>query len=373
LQRRNHNYAPSYNELSMLSRSANGLIILILLACVPQGLYAQKDSTVVEEEDYSNYTSTESSTKYCTQKVRLLSPTKLVSAGYEWQAPYQVQFNYQEPDGTPADFSRPKQMVTYFGGMRLLANAPVISRNNFILNLGANYNETQISIEDADDNLMSPALADGLYTLGLNATAFKPFDDKHFMILSAQADWNSNKRFFPEADNGRVPTATLAGLFGWKKNDNYMIAIGATQTWRGGEKLYVPLLLLNKTFNDKWGLEMLLPARAHVRYNFSAQSLLLGGFEIEGNSYNLGNYYQTIPARVGSHVDAELRRSELKFRMIYERKITGFFWLSVQAGLRYNYKFNVSDERSSARGDFVLKSTVGNTFYTGLSINLVSP
>jgi hypothetical protein len=148
-----------------------------------------------------------------------------------------------------------------------------------------------------------------------------------------------------------------------------MWALGATQTWRGGELLYVPLLMLNKTFNDKWGLEMLLPARAHVRYNFSPQSLLLAGFEIEGNSYRM----LTEPDAVFEKGISHLRRSELKFRMIYEKKLFGFVWISVQAGYRYNFKFNFSEERDSKRGDFLVTSKLGNPLYAGISLNLVSP
>lgn len=343
----------------------NALLVSMLLVSVP--VLSQVDSSASQpEEDYSQYGSADDDSRYCTQKVRLLSPTKLVSVGYEWQAPYKISFT----DNT--GWGSGEQKVTYFGGMRLLANAPVISKSSFILNLGANYNESQISIENKDANFASAALTKGLYTLGINATAFKPFDEKHFMILSAQADMNSNRRFLPITNEENRPTLTLAGLFGWKKNDNYMIAIGATQTWRGGEKLYVPLLLLNKTFNDRWGLEMLLPARAHLRYNFSAQSLLMAGFEIEGNSYNLENYQQIyIPE--DKDLSAELRRSELKFRMIYERKLVGFIWLSAQLGYRYNYKFNLAEDRSSKRGDFLVKTTMGNPLYAALSINLVSP
>ena len=34
-----------------------------------------------------------------------------------------------------------------------------------------------------------------------------------------------------------------------------------------GTKPHVPVLFWNKTFNDKWGMELLLPARGFMRYN----------------------------------------------------------------------------------------------------------
>lgn len=335
------------------------------------------DSTQTDDEDYSQYGSADESVKYCTQKVRLLSPTKLISIGYEGQAPFEARFTVKE-NGEKSE--QPAREMAFFGGARIQVNAPVISNNRFILNLAGNYAESgvwwkkkELAVGDEGrDEGVYAALSKGLRTGGISATAFKPLDDKRFMIFSAMGDFSGNYCFDDLKSSFPKPTLTFAALYGWKKNENTMLAFGATQTWRGGERLYVPLLLFNKTFNDKWGLELLLPARAHVRYNFSPQSLLLGGFEIEGNSFRI--YRQT--GFVSNGVDAqflELRRSELKFRLIYEQKITGFIWLSVQAGWRFNYKFQFSESRSSDRGQFVVESKLGNPVYAGISLNLVSP
>ena len=362
----------------MIIRRIHFLFLVLATSLFSPEIHAQtSDSTQTEaEEDYSQYGSTEESVKYCTQKVRFLSPTKLISIGYEFQAPFIAAFT-DEKSGVNkgGSTSQPKeQKVEFMGGARWQANAPVISNNKFILNLSANYYESKFRIKSDVNN--SPvesktvnSLKPGLRTMGLSATAFKPLDDKHFIIASVMGDFNGNFTWDNFSDNMPLPTLTFAALYGWKKSDNFMWAIGATQTWRGGEKLYVPIVMVNKTFNDKWGLEILLPARAHVRYNFSPQSLLLGGFEIEGNSYRLLNEESmSFPKGI-----TQLRRSELKFRMIYEQKLFGFVWLSVQAGYRYNFKFNFSEERTSKRGDFLVSSKLGNPLYAGISLNLVSP
>jgi hypothetical protein len=334
----------------------------------------QPDSTSSqEEEDYSQYgDASDETTKFCTQKVRLLSPTKLISIGYEYQAPFTISF---KPEKNVNSGTGPQeQKITYFGGARWQANAPVISNNKFIINLAANYYESMVKSVPSENNFFGEgnvlsSLKPGLRTMGISATAFKPLDEKHFIIASVSGDFNGNFSWDNFQDYFPIPTLTFAALYGWKKSENFMWALGATQTWRGGEKLYVPVLLMNKTFNDKWGLEMLLPARAHVRYNFSPQSLMLAGFEIEGNSYRM----LTERDAYFKNGISELRRSELKFRMIYEQKLTGFIWLSAQVGWRLNYKFNFSEDRSSGRSDFVFTSKLGNPLYAGLSLNLVSP
>ncbi len=354
----------------------------LILILVSTFCYAQEPNE--DEEDYSQYGSVEEGKKYCTQKVRMLSPTKLISVGFEMQAPFTATFDYTGVD--PA-VSLNEQKINFMGGARLMSNNPIISNNKFILNLGANYYESSIRFNNsktipAEQNTrLSPvkeALGAGLRTLGLSLTAFKPLDEKRFLILSAMGDYNGNFGW-STFDEIPMPTGTFAALYGWKKDENTQFAIGATQTWRGGEKLYVPLLMYNKTFNDKWGLEMLLPARLHVRYNFSAQSLLLAGFEIEGNSYRIGKRndmsFPTPPTleSIGAAESLELRRSELKFRAIYERKLFGFVWLSAQAGWRLNYKFKFSESRDAGRGEFLYTTNVGNPLYGAISINLVSP
>jgi hypothetical protein len=100
--------------------------------------------------------------------------------------------------------------------------------------------------------------------------------------------------------------------------------------------------------------------------------LLKFGYELEGNTYYLG--------KIGND-EVYLRRGELKPRFTYERQLSGFIWLSAQAGLRYNYRNdafrnqNVTGERESALGSepSLYKNTLTNPLYFNLSLNLVSP
>lgn len=352
-----------------------------LVFCGFSGLsFAQQTDSTAAEEDYSQYGSAEESVKYCTQKVRLLSPTKLISVGYEAQAPF--SFNTLPGDLEPTVVYK-DQKVQRMHGLRLMANAPVISNNRFILNLGASYYESFMQFKDPatperfSSSILRSALEGGIRTAGVVATAFKPLNEKRFLIFSVQGDVSGNMKW-SELSSLPAPTLTAAALYGWKFNENTMFAFGATRTWRGGELLYIPIVMYNKTFNDRWGLEILLPARAHVRYNFSAKSLLLAGFEIEGNSYAIrarSNIdFQYIKGQdLKTSQEIELRRSELKFRLAYETQLSGFIWLSAQVGYRYNYKFNFNEARDSKRGDFIYETKLGNPLYANISINLVSP
>lgn len=129
--------------------------------------------------------------------------------------------------------------------------------------------------------------------------------------------------------------------------------------------------------NRKWGIETLIPARGDVRYNFSPRSMLFAGFDLEGTSFRIGNNNElSLP-----YNDLEIRRSELRFRLKYERQLISFIWVSAKVGYRYNYSFNV--DRAENGDDFfrgffgdqlyVMENNLTNPLFFNFSVNLVSP
>ncbi|HLK98053.1 MAG TPA: DUF6268 family outer membrane beta-barrel protein, partial [Hymenobacter sp.] len=244
-------------------------------------------------------------------------------------------------------------------------NAPVISRSNFILNLGLTYWNTGVSIANPETSRLFGALNRGLRSTGVNATVFKPLDLTHFLLVQGNVDVNGTYRQFSEVSNKAV-TYSGTAIYGWKRNDNFMWGLGVTRTYRAGQVLHIPVLFYNRTFNPRWGVEVIFPARANLRRSFGTSGLLMLGYEIEGNAYFLG----TMPAGQ----DLFLRRGELKPRITYERKLAGFVWLSAQAGLRYNWRFNAFGTQNPVANETALfTNTMGTAPYVNVSINLVSP
>ena len=307
-------------------------------------------------------------TSYNTQKVLYITPTKLISVGYEAQLPYTLTTAQATSTGTgPAVETR----INSARGIRLAFNAPLISRNNFIFNLGVTYWNTGLDVANPERSPYFDKLQDGLRTTGLNATIFKPFDSKHFLLLQFNADANGNYRGVGDLHRQNM-TYSGTGIFGWKPNDNLQWGLGLSRTYRAGQLLYIPVLLYNRTFSPQWGCEVVFPARAEIRRNFGTKALLKFGYELEGNAYYLG--------KIGAD-EVYLRRGELKPRFTYERQLSGFVWVSAQAGLRYNYRNdafrnqNPTGERESLLGSepSLFKNTLTNPLYFNLSLNLVSP
>jgi len=335
------------------------LIACLMLFSVQ--LSAQTDST--ENFDYSKFGDAEGVKRYATQKVLNQTPQRIFSFGYEYQGGYTFP-------GVPLGAQLPAFQnfeVNQVSAIRAQANIPVVSTNKLIWQLGANYWSSKYSIENASANSFASRINNHLMTTaGINTTVFNPLNEKNFLILQASADFNGVFQKFSDI-NGKALTISGTAIYGWKTSEKNMIGAGLSRTYRAGQILHIPVLLWNKTFNDRWGMELLLPARGHLRYNFSTTNILQLGFELEGNQF-----WMNLPNSLNGQVF--IQRGELKPRIIWDKKISGFIWLSAQAGLRYNWRFDVMNEYNAKQSSQrYFTSNLGNPLYFNISINLVSP
>lgn len=334
--------------------------------------------TTEEEEDYSQYENydftDEKSKRFCTPKIFELSPAKLISVGFDYQGPFELGSDAVS-DGN-INWSEQRTKFNGAGGMRVFANIPIVSKTNIVCQLGFNYWRVGFNGEAENRTpLHRSLLYNGLTTAGLNGTVFKPLNEKSFFIAQASADLNGDY-FFDNITPVKYTRYSAAIIYGKKTSDRRMIGFGLSRTYRVGELNYIPVMLLNWTApNRKWGVEMLAPARAHWRRNFSSRKILLIGYELEGNSYRI------LREEEGVSRNIELRRSELRFRAVWEQSLKNFIWISVQAGYRYGYSFDLDEfnnDREFFRGFFgdqpyLQRNELSGTFYAGVSLNLVSP
>jgi len=356
------------------------LVFSVFLGILSFKSIAQIDTLAAEDEDYSIYDNLdfvdEGAKRYASAKIKGISPQKLITIGYDFQGSYDMT------GGKFGSYAEQTARVNSTQGLRVEANIPVISKNSLIVQVGGRLWDIDYDFED-ESSLTHPMLRtlanNDLAAVGLNTTIFKPLNETSFLLIQADAGMNGDFAFdaFQSLKYNRY---SIAALWGKRPNDNKQWAVGISRTYRAGELNYIPVVMYNWTsINNKWGTEILFPARGHVRYTLNTRSMLFAGFELEGNSYRLGN--QGFSTNDPLLDDIELRRSELRFRLMYERQITGFIWLSAQVGYRYNYSYNVDraeDGEDFYRGffgdqPFAIENKLSNPLYFNLSINLVSP
>lgn len=323
--------------------------------------FAQEDTT--EVVDYTKFGDAEGVKRYCTQKVINQLPQRIISFGYEYHGGFTMPgVRSSASSSSIQDFT-----VNQVSSIKAQVNIPVISNTKIIWQVGANYWASKFNIEDPNNNSFAQKLdSRALTTTGINTTIFKPLNEKNFVIVQASSDLNGLFQRFSDVSSEAI-TVSGAIIYGWKTSDRNMIGTGITRTYRAGRVLHVPVLLWNRTFNDHWGMELLLPARGHVKYNFSTSNILQLGFEIEGNQFlmNLPN---------SQNGKVFLQRGELKPRVAWDKKITGFLWMSAQAGFRYNWRFDVMNQYDAREvNQRYFTSNLGNPFYFNLSLNFVSP
>ncbi len=363
----------------------------VTLSFFALNIYAQ-----VEEEDddedfsmYDDYGTDETVKRYNTVKVQGGSPQKLVSVGYDYALSHDIEAGAVGigENSIPSATQRAQN----YHGLRLSANLPVLSNRKILINVGANYAEARYNFENPDEltNPLHRALYGDIRTAGLNTTIFKPLNEKHYLLGYYMAEYNGDYTL-----NDMQPLSfvkhTWLGVFGWKFHERFQFGFGATQSYRAGEVNYFPIIMYNYTSeNGKWGIESLLPARGHYRYRFNSRNLILAGFDLEGTSYHLrgkGDDCLCFPENdnpIMSHVDGydrdkiELRRSEIRLNVKYEKALSDFIWISAQVGYAINYRSDV-DSGEFFRGffrdiNYVQENNVAGVPYVQFSINLVSP
>ena len=164
-------------------------------------------------------------------------------------------------------------------------------------------------------------------------------------------------------------------FYGWKRSPRFSWGLGFQYGYTFGRLSFYPAVIYNRTFNDRWGMEALFPARVTLRHNASPSSIFYTGYGIDGLNYithlrqplTRQNQPDKVPLRT-----LELREIEVKFRLRWERELTGFLWLGAEAGYRYNYAFDAFD-RTNADREKIIDSKLAGVPYAGLELFLTPP
>lgn len=340
-----------------------------------------------EEEDFDKYANLNSSDgkeekAFCTSKIPGQTPNRLISIGYDIFGPFKLESNMGDSLGmlsSSANFSH---------GLRLEANFPIVSNNKILFTLGGGYSEQNYVLKANSQEAQNPmyqTLKNGsIRNLNIVATLFKPLNEKNFILAQGLAeyagDWNFTKWQSP-----KYIKYSATAIFGWKAHDRRIFGVGLTRTYRAGEINYLPVVMYNYTSrSQKWGLEMLLPARADFRYNLNNNSILRFGLELEGTSYRLNdrnNYFANHTGYAGEPTDKlELRRSDIRLRALWDFSMKDFYWLSLSVGYRMVYRYNVDNIGEVYRGfgivndaPYLLENEMGGAVFISVIATFVSP
>lgn len=353
--------------------------------CLSLKLFSQEDSTYVEEEfDFSDFElAAEPAKVFCNNKVIGQSPTTLVGAFYDFMPEHSLTA------GSPLaneDFDVSDQAtINSSQRLALTTNLPIISRNNILINFNLIFQRQFYDIQGSDGHPLLQTLdKNGLTRMGSLFTIFKPLNEKSFLLgqvgFELNGDYALNK--IQTKNALRLPAALL---YGWKPNDRLMYAFGLSRTYLGGALNYVPIVYYYHTFkNQKWGVEAVIPSRAALRYRFDSKSLLKLGFNVIGATYAINDWSQNAEDyapevnELFAAEAVELRRSEIRTGLNYQRQLFGFFWFSAEAGYRINYSFELDQDGDFLRffgndEPYFIENDLENQLYFTVGITYTSP
>ena len=219
----------------------------------------------------------------------------------------------------------------------------------------------------------------GLKSTSAQVVVLRPVNEVHWWLARAKGelsgDYNSNE--LTRSDYFRF---SAEAIYGWKRSPRFSWGLGVQYGYTFGRLSLYPAVLYNRTFNNRWGVEAIFPARVTFRYNASESSLFYAGYSVDGYNYilKLRNNLSRVNADGTPVIDKkalstlELRETEVKFRLRWERELFSFLWMGAEGGYRYNYAFDAFD-RTNADREKIIDSKLNGAPYASLELFITPP
>lgn len=302
-----------------------------------------------------------------------MGPSKGVVAHIEALSNFNIssQLNDREPN------ERTENTVIKNRRAFIKAYAPLVNNPHLKVILGLNYDREEFQFEDPNKSVFYRDLEDkGLKVIGTQLAVIRPVDEVHWYLARVKGELNGD---YNSSELNVSDYLKVSGefIYGWKRSPYYAWGVGGQLGYTFGRQSLYPVILYNRTFNPRWGVEALFPARVTLRRNLDSRTLLFGGYTVDGLNYNI-----KLREPLGGLRTLIIRQTELKFRLRAEREIYDFLWVGLEGGYRYNYSFNAFDEQSNRRSLFsvggnsrekTVVNTLGGAPYVSVELFLVPP
>jgi hypothetical protein len=278
---------------------------------------------------------------------------KRLSLSYEAQTGFTAPTNFSGRD-LPA-FNDTKATVVQ--GIRAGYTKNLVVKPKLYVSFAAGYWYSRFSISNPDRNSLAQVLDNShFHSITASSNIFKPLNAKNFLLLNVSVEANGNSTAFKKFGANTL----LAGgalIYGWKKGLTRMWGVGVFRGYRLGRVIHVPALLYNHSFNKKWGVDALLPARANFRYTPNLKQMWLFGYELDGTQFALRSNTTQLD-------NTFFQRGEIRPKIGLEQQLNKYILFTCNAGVRINGRFVVADDY---KGD---NSIIENTPPPGFFMNV---
>jgi hypothetical protein len=309
-----------------------GVWSILLLAIVSVPLQAQPRDPLIEFDD----------TAYAVPAIRWTPRSKGLIVRYERITAHSM-YSDSQLEGLPDNRGQIYKDQRWEYRLRF----PVYSSPKLSLAMGLQYFSETYRFRNLDVNqypFHNDLNGRSLRTMGSNFYMVRNWRGNFYILFRAGVD------FMGDYSYQRVPgtnyiRASASPLIGWKRNQDLSYAFGVAYGYRFGRALLLPVFQYQQNFNRQWAVDALLPGRIRFRYTANPKTLIYMGSEFNGANYVLNLDHPTF----AQFDNLYLQKSELRSLLSLERELYDWLWLGVEAGLRTNISFTLTETPRSRR------------------------
>lgn len=164
--------------------------------------------------------------------------------------------------------------------------------------------------------------------------ALHPINRKHYLAFRTEVSLNGDFRGLFGFEE-RYAVYRAAGLWGIKfREDDEELGLGLMLNKGFRRTRVLPFAIYNRTFNDKWGLESVLPVRVGLRRNINEKNILMLNAEYWSSAYAI--QVETPSPAVPD--EFYFRSAALQFYVDWmSNHLTEWTWLTLKLGYSYNF------------------------------------
>lgn len=279
-------------------------------------------------QDISDNLTTETMSSLCKPGVIHKSPGKGLLINYMTYPNYQITAPGAR---TPVEIENNNRLLYKL-------KIPVFNRPGLKFLVGGQYMSERFNFTNnqTDDFAFFDRLNSTTFKSAEGAVYFsKSLNHQHFITIKASARFSGDYDKFVSIED-RYAVYRVVGLFGIKKRDDMEYGFGFLYSNGFRKTVALPFGFFNRTFNDKWGIELGIPVSLKARYNIKPGSLMLFGADYASRSYSI-DVYQSEPAVY------HFRRSAIEFSAAWQKRFTKWTWLEFKVGYAKNLNTKIRD------------------------------
>lgn len=305
--------------------------------------------------------------EYCTPGLSGMTPSK----GISYEKNIAPSYRLTSVSNLGGEGGNGSDRVEEQERLKLKLKVPVWNGDNLKIVLGFRYYKE--SFEFADDHTIDLSLHQdlasyNLRTLGSEINILKPFRGNNYLVVRG-ATTVSGKFDDTKQLNRDYLSYSISSLYGNKFGKNLEMGLGLYYSNSLGIQSFYPVMLYNHNFNEKWGIEALLPKKLVLRRNINEKQLL--SLQVTGET---GRYFipNTRTSMVNEPIDLRMEYTDAKIGLSYQREIFSIVWGGVDVGYRKNLDLSFA-QYGSDRRSFVYESDVRGGLFVDFSFYITPP